>query len=60
MVEVPYVAALHSNQSSVEALFSCVRKMGRDKASNYGLGIGGRNAIGTNTSKNILENNSTY
>ena len=55
-----YVPALHSNQSSIEALFSWIRKVGRDKASNYGSGITGRNAIRTNTVENILEKNKMY
>jgi hypothetical protein len=55
-----YVPALHSNQSSIEALFSWIRKVGRDRASNYGAGIVGRNAIRTNTAENVLKNNKMY
>jgi hypothetical protein len=55
-----FVPALHSNQSSIEALFSWIRKVGRDRASNYGGGIVDRNVIRTNTAENVLVNNKLY
>jgi hypothetical protein len=55
-----FVPALHSNQSSIEALFLWIRKVGRDRASNYAGGITGRNAIHTNMSENVLAKNKMY
>ena len=34
-----YVPALHSNQSSIENHFSCVREMDKDRCDLYGTGV---------------------
>jgi hypothetical protein len=52
-----YVPALHSNQSSIEALFSWIRHIGRDSVRDFGGGIGSRNAIRTASNEKVLENN---
>jgi hypothetical protein len=55
-----FLPALHSNQSAIEALFSWIRKVGRDRASNYTGGIVARNVIHTNTAEKVLTNNTMY
>jgi hypothetical protein len=59
-VGTTFLSTEHSNQSSLEALFSWIRKVGRDRASNYAGGIVGRNVIRTKTADNVLVNNIMY
>jgi hypothetical protein len=55
-----YIPVLHSNQSSLEALFSWIRFMGRDTVSRFGAGVAARNAINTVNYQHVLHNNKMY
>jgi hypothetical protein len=52
-----FVPALHSNQSSIEALFASMRAAGRDSTSKHSGGMSARNGVRTNASENVLANN---
>jgi hypothetical protein len=55
--DVRYVPCKHSNQSSIEALFSYVCGANRDRATSYGAAVSINNLV---NSKNALSKNNKY
>ena len=57
---LPYIPALHCNQSSIEGLFSCMLSMGKDRTDRYASGILQQSVFKLYDHTNNIHGNTSY